>query len=389
MQPLDEQFDLETPNNLRFGRGTVSETGRYAARLGDDALVVTDPGIEAAGLLDPVRDSLSDAGVSFEVFDGVQPDPVVSNALDCARAAERIDADSIVGIGGGSSMDVAKTASVLVTNDAPIEELFGRGNVPVAGQPTVLLPTTAGTGSEVSSAAVFFDDRPEGSGEKEALNDEALYADTAIVDPDLTMELPAAITAATGLDAFCHAMGAYMSTDANTFADTLCVEAMSLIEANLRDATYHGAAAPDAREKMALAATMAMMGRVNGGKAAVHSIAYGVQAMYDVPHAEAIAMVLPEVVEYNLPAILDRLAALGERLYDADGSRRERARTTVDGITALRDDLDLDRSLTDVGATDGDMDELADLATHSERHLSVNPRPLEADDAADILAAIW
>jgi alcohol dehydrogenase class IV len=134
---------------------------------------------------------------------------------------------------------------------------------------------------------------------------------------------------------------------------------------------------------------MAMLGRVNGGKAAVHSIAYGVQAMYDVPHAEAIAMVLPEVVEYNLPATVDTFADLGDRLYAAEGTPRDRAEILVDGVYRLRDDLDLDRRLTDVGATAGDMDDLAELATHSERHLEPNPRPLDADDAADILAAIW
>ena len=241
----------------------------------------------------------------------------------------------------------------------------------------------------MSPAAVFFDDRPEGSGEKEAVLDAALFANTALVDPDLSMHLPAPITAATGIDAFCHAMGSYMSTTSNTFADAICGEAMALLETNLRDATYHGADAPEAREKVALAATMAMLGRVNGGKAAVHSIAYGIQAMYDVPHAEAIAMVLPELVEYNLPATIGKFADLGARLYEAQGTPRDRAETLVDGVFRLRDDLGLDRRLTGVGASEGDMSDLAELATHSERHLEPNPRPLDADDAADILAAIW
>ncbi len=389
MHQLVEQFDFAAPDNIRFGRGSVADAGEYAASLGDAALVVTDPGIIDAGLVDPVIEALEAADIDVDVFDGVEPDPGVSNVLACAEAAESSNADCLLGLGGGSSMDTAKTASVVLTNDVPIDELFGRNNVPLDGQPTILAPTTTGTGSEVSPAAVFFDDRPEGSGEKEAVLDEALFANTALVDPDLSMHLPAPITAATGVDAFCHAMGSYMSTTSNTFADAICGEAMALLETHLRDATYHGADAPEAREKVALAATMAMLGRVNGGKAAVHSIAYGVQAMYDVPHAEAISMVLPEVVEYNLPATVEKFADLGTRLYGAEGNPRDRAETLVDGVYRLRDDLDLDRRLTDVGATDGDMPDLAELATHSQRHLDPNPRPLDADDAADILAAVW
>ena len=387
MLPRDERFDFTCPRNLVFGRGKIEELGVYASEVGDTALLVTDPGIREAGLTDPAIDALEAAGVDVRVFAGVEPDPKVSNAQACASEAADVDADVLVGIGGGSSMDVAKTASVLLTNDRPIDELLGRNNVPNRGAPTILVPTTAGTGSEVSPAIVLVDDT--GSDEKEGIIDEALMADTALVDPDLTMHLPAPITRATGLDAFAHAIGSYMSTVSNTFADALCVDALELVEANLRDAYFHGADAPEAREKMALAATMAMLGRVNGGKAAVHSIAYGIQAMYDVPHGDAIAMVLPETVEYNLPAATDDFARLGERLYSADGGRRERAETLVRGVYRLRDDLGADRTLRSVGATDGDMDELAELASHSARHLEPNARPMDRDDVATVLRQIW
>jgi alcohol dehydrogenase len=389
MLPRSETVDFVGPEQLRFGAGTVEETGQYCARHGNTALVVTDPGVRAADLVDPVADALTDADVDSEVFDGVDPDPTVSNALACAERARAVGADSLVGVGGGSSMDVAKAASAVLTNDVPVGELLGRHQVPTAGLPTVLLPTTAGTGSEVSPAAVLYDDRAEGSGEKVAIIDHGIFADAAVVDPDLSMHLPSAITRATGLDAFAHAIGSYMSTDSNTFADALCVEAMALIEEHLRDATFHGAEAPAAREKMALAATMAMLGRVNGGKAAIHSIALGVQAMYDVPHGEAIAMVLPEIVEYNLPATVDELGRLGTRLYGADGPSRDRAERLVEGLYDLRADVGLDRSLRDIGASEGDMPELAELATHSERHLDPNPRPIDVDDATAILRSVW
>lgn len=384
MRHHDGQIDLVGPDHLRIGTGAVAETGAYAD--GDRALVVTDPGVRDAGLVGPVTDALDDAGVAHGTFDGVDADPSVANAVACAERAA--GADCVVGVGGGSAMDVAKAAAVLVTNERPVERLLGRENVAAPGLPTVLLPTTAGTGSEVSPAAVLVDESGATS-EKAGIVDPHLFAHAALVDPDLSMHLPTDATRTTGLDAFAHAAGSYVSRDANALADALCAEAMELVETHLRDAAFHGADAPAAREGMATAATMAMLGRVNGGKSAVHAVAYGVQTMYDVAHAEAVAMVLPEVLAYDLPAVVDRLARLGTRIYGAEGAPRDRAERVVEGVRALRADLDLDRSLRDVGATAGDLPELADLATRSERHLDPNPRPLDADDAESILRGIW
>lgn len=386
MLPRIEQVEFKGPDSLIFGRGTATRVGEYGG--GSTAMIVTDTGIRDAGLLDDIVAALESADATIEMYDAVQPDPSLSDAATCAAHAESVDAEVLIGIGGGSSLDVTKAASVIVTNDAPPETLLGRHNVAVDGLPTVLLPTTAGTGSEVSPTAVLFDDTGEQDA-KAVIIDDALFATAAIVDPDLSMQLPAGITRATGLDAFAHAMGSYMSTTSNTFADALCMEAMELIETYLRDATFHGADAPEAREKMALAATLAMLGRINGGKAAIHSIAYGIQELYDVPHAEAIAMVLPEVVAYNQPAATDAYARLGTRLYEADGGTRARAQTLVDGVYRLRDDLGLDRSLRSVGAEDGDIDALVEHGLHSQRHIEPNPRPLGPADAETIFREVW
>jgi len=244
----------------------------------------------------------------------------------------------------------------------------------------ILVPTTSGTGSEVSTAIVLYDDH----GEKQAIVDEEVIPDVALVDPNLSTNLPRQQTAATGLDAFSHAMGSYISTNSNSLADTLCVEAMEQIESHLRTATHHGGKVPIAREKMALAATTAMLGRVNGGKAAIHAVAYGLQEMYDLPHGEAISMILPEVVKYNLPACVDELAALGTRIYDAEGSPRQRALATVNGIFQLRRDVGLERSFTEVGGRKSDLDQLSEYAVHSERHIRSNPRELTKRDAQAI-----
>jgi alcohol dehydrogenase class IV len=385
MDVLSQSFDLQGPDALVFGRGRVAELGDRAAAFGSRALVVTDPGIRDAGLLDPVLESLDAAGLSVEVFDGVDADPTVSNAAAAGDAAVDAGADVLVGVGGGSSMDVTKVAALAADSPGPLADLLANPeNVPT-GLPTILLPTTAGTGSEVSPAAVLLDDE---TGEKEGLIDPELFAAVALVDPDFTMHLPTRITRATGLDAFAHAAGSYISTDANEFADALCLNAMELVEDNLRDAAFHGADAPQARVAMSMAATTAMYGRVNGGKSAIHSVAYGIQAMYDRPHAEAIALVMPVVLDYDAPAAVDRFARLGERVFDATGPRRERAQAAVDGVRALRDDLDLPSSLSDVGGSADDLDELAELAVHSERHLRANPRPMTAEDARDVLETL-
>lgn len=383
MDLLDQSFDLRGPDALAFGRGRAAETGTRAAAFGDSALVVTDPGIRDAGLVDPVRESLADAGVAVDVFDGVAADPTVSNAAEAAAAAG--DADVLVGVGGGSAMDVAKVAALAAGTDRAVRDLLDADAPLPAGTPTVLLPTTAGTGSEVSPAAVLLDDE---TGEKEGVVDHALFAAVALVDPNLSMHLPARLTRATGVDAFAHAVGSYVSTDANDLADALCLRAMELIEEHLRDAAFHGADRPEARVGMSLAATMAMLGRVNGGKAAIHSVAYGVQAQYDVPHADAIALVLPAVLEYDAPAAVDPLARLGTRLYDATGTPRERAAAAVAGVRRLRDDLALPASLRDVGGSETDLDDLAELAVRSERHLRANPRPMTAADARDVLETL-
>lgn len=386
MLPYTDGFDFSAPDNIVFGCGVVDQIGERINEIGTDIFLVTDPGIRQAGLVEPVLKSLEDAALNVDVYDEVEPDPKTSTVKACLERAGEEDPDVLVGIGGGSVMDVAKVTSVLLANDHPVQEIYGRPDYLNESLPSILLPTTAGTGSEVSPGVVLIDDD---SGEKEAIISDTVFAHTALVDPDLSMDLPPSVTRASGFDAFSHAIGSYMSTTTNTFAKALCTEAMQLIETHLREATYHGGTAPEARKKMSLAATMAMLGRVNGGKSAIHSVAYGLQGMYDVPHGEAIAMILPEVIDYNLPAVTDSLAQLGEQLYAAEGSTRTRAEIFVEGVCKLRGDVDLDRSLRSIGATEDDMDRLAEMAVHSDRHLETNPRRITKDDARAILERIW
>jgi alcohol dehydrogenase class IV len=384
--PSTVSFDFQAPEHIQFGRGTATETGAYASAYGERALLVTDPQLVELGVIDPVVESLADAGLDVELFDGVEPDPTLSVIRDGVAAAREAEADVLVGVGGGSSMDVAKGAAVILANPDLEAEPFGRGHVPEPGIPTVLLPTTAGSGAEVSPAVVVIDDRD--GHEKKGIIDSNAFGTVAVVDPSLSDALPPEITRATGIDVFAHAVGSVISTTSNPVADALCTRAMELVEGSLRAATFHGADAPTARNAMALAAMTAMLGRVNGGKAAIHAVAYGVQSIYDVPHGEAIAAVLPAVLEYNLPAAVPTYATLGTRLYGAEGDARSRAETFLEGVRRLRSDVGLDARLREFGATEDDLDELAAMAITSKRHLEANPRSVSADDARAILESV-
>lgn len=384
--PSTVSFDFQAPEHIQFGRGTATETGAYASAYGERALLVTDPQLVELGVIDPVVESLADAGLDVELFDGVEPDPTLSVIRDGVAAAREAEADVLVGVGGGSSMDVAKGAAVILANPDLEAEPFGRGHVPEPGIPTVLLPTTAGSGAEVSPAVVVIDDRD--GHEKKGIIDSNAFGTVAVVDPSLSDALPPEITRATGIDVFAHAVGSVISTTSNPVADALCTRAMELVEGSLRAATFHGADAPTARNAMALAAMTAMLGRVNGGKAAIHAVAYGVQSTYDVPHGEAIAAVLPAVLEYNLPAAVPTYATLGTRLYGAEGDARSRAETFLEGVRRLRSDVGLDARLREFGATEDDLDELAAMAITSKRHLEANPRSVSADDARAILESV-
>lgn len=383
MSPLT----LRSPKTVTFGRGRASSTGDHAAAHGEVALLVTDPTILELGVADPVIASLDRAGLAVERFDGVRPEPTLSSVLEALEAARAADADVVVGVGGGSAMDVAKAVAVLLGNPDLVSAPFGRNHVPEPSVPSILLPTTAGTGAEVSPAVVLVDDRD--GHEKRGIVDDHGFATVALVDPALTDDLPPSLTAATGLDAFAHAVGSFISTSSNPYADALCAEAMVMIEANLRSATFHGADAPAARDAMALAATLAMLGRVNGGKAAIHAVAYGVQARSEAAHAAAIAAVLPAVLRYTLPACVPAMARLGTRCYGATGDPRTRAERFVDGVERLRDDLGLPASLEAVGVpADVDLDALARASVQSTRHLEATPRPMTAADARELLETL-
>jgi len=380
--------ELRTPEVVHVGMGAIERVGEEAGRLGGKkALIVTDPGIAKTETVAKVETLLQEAGVGTATFADVEPEPpiaVVDAALACLREE---GCDVLVGVGGGSSMDVTKVCSVLATNDGTPADYFGVGLVPKPGLPKVLVPTTSGTGSEVTPIAVLSDVEAK---VKKGIVSPMLYGDVAIVDPGLTFSLPPHVTAATGMDALTHAVEAFVSLKANPISDGLALEAMRLIAGNLVTAYDDGQNAA-AREAMSIASTMAGMCLPLAGAAAVHALAYPLGGEFHLSHGESNTLMLPFVLEYNVPACAEKMArmavALGE---DVTGlATEEAAQKAVDAMRGLAMRVDMPLSLSHYGIPEDAIPRMAEAAAKITRLMDNNPRPAGTEEIAGIYRAAF
>ncbi len=348
----------------------------FAARR---AMVVTDRGLRGAGLLDPVLASLASAGFAVTVFDGVVADPPEAVVQACDDQARGIGVDIVIGLGGGSSLDVAKLCAVLVASDQPLAEMYGIGKVTGERLPLVLIPTTAGTGSEVTNISVI----TTGETTKLGVVSPQLFADFALLDAELTVGLPVAHTAATGIDAMVHAIEAYTSkVKKNPISDALAREALRLLGGNLIAACRNGQDR-GAREAMLLGAALAGQAFANAPVAAVHALAYPLGGHYHVPHGLSNALMLGPVLRFNMAAAAPLYAELADVLL-AQSSGKDvaaRAQDFVAGMERLMDASGAPRRLRDVGVTDNALALLASDAMKHGRLLVNNPAEVTEADA--------
>jgi alcohol dehydrogenase class IV len=354
----------------------VDHVCRLAAR---SVLVVSDPGVAGAGLLEPALQGLRDAGLAVSCFAEVAPEPPVEVVLRAAEQARACGADCVVGFGGGSSLDAAKLAALLACSDTRLEDIYGVDKVQGRRLPLVLVPTTAGTGSEVTPIAIV----TTGEGMKQGVVSPVLLPDVALLDADLTLGLPRHVTAATGIDAMVHAIEAYTSKRLkNPVSDSLAREALRLLAGNVGRAC-ETPSDRDARQAMLVGACMAGMAFANAPVAAVHALAYPVGARFHVPHGLSNSLVLGPVLRYNLPLAHEHYAELaGQVLPGLAGSTEARATALIAWLEALPGQLGIPTRLSEVGIGVGDLDALADDAMRQTRLLVNNPRPLARDDAA-------
>ncbi len=348
------------------------------------ALVVTDAGFLKTGLVEPVCASLAAAGMTVTVWSDVVADPPESVVLQAAADA-RLDAvDLVIGLGGGSSMDVAKLIAVLVAGDQPLAQMYGIGNVRGPRLPLVQIPTTAGTGSEVTPISIV----TTGATTKMGVVSPKLYADLVILDAALTVGLPPLVTAATGVDAMVHAIEAYTSRiKKNALSDMLALQALRLLAANLETVCADGTNLA-ARQDMLLGAMLAGQAFSNAPVAAVHALAYPIGGIFHVPHGMSNALVLPHVLRFNASHAQSHYAELATILAPGcTGTDAARADAMIDAMTALCRQVGIPTSLRAFGIGEEHLDRLADDAMLQTRLLGNNPRDVAHADARAIYAA--
>jgi len=386
-RPPDLPENDVTTLSFQTTRAVLAEPGA-TARIGDilatrgcrKVAFITDATVLKLGLADAALDSCK--ALDVWVFSDVQPDPPESMILDAVRQASAQGIDSVVSVGGGSSLDTAKLVSILLNTDQPIGDMYGVDQVRGERLPLILAPTTAGTGSEVTPISIV----TTGTNEKKGVVSPQLLPDYAILDADLTLELPAAVTAATGIDAMVHAIEAFTSRRLkNVVSDCLARQALDLLGANIRTAC----ATPDdrdARGNMLLGAMLAGMAFANAPVAAVHALAYPLGGHFHVPHGLSNALVLPYVLEFNMPAAASMYAELAPIIFPhlAGRSEAERATGMVQGFLTLGPELGMQSRLSEVGISHNNLPALAADAMKQQRLLINNPREMTYEAALDI-----
>lgn len=368
-----------SPHKIVFGMGAAAQTGPAAKELGvGKMLIVTDPGVAGAGLLEPVTASLDKAGIGWAVFDRVEPEPAARLVDQGAAMYQSEVCDSVLGIGGGSSLDVAKGVAVLGGNPGSILDYCGMDLVPKRAAPKILMPTTSGTGSEITRVLVITD---EAENTKKVVYSFFTLADIAIVDPALTLSCPPKVTADTGMDALVHAVETYVSMNATPFSDVLAEKAIALIGRYLPIAWAKGSN-EEARFQMSLAATLAGMAFASGGLGAVHGLSYVLGTEYHMPHGRSNAIMLPWVMDFNIPGAPEKYAVIAELLgQDTEGlSVTEAAYLSVEAVEELLTTMDLPYRLSDYDISDDDLETLVAGGLKMERLFTTNPRDLSEDD---------
>jgi alcohol dehydrogenase class IV len=349
--------------------------GRFASRR---ALIVTDRGLTQAGAIQPAVSGLASNGFSPTVFDGVLPDPPEAVLMECARQARENGTDIVIGIGGGSSLDVAKLVAVLAHTEQSLADMAGIGKIRGDRVALVLVPTTAGTGSEVTNIAIITsrDDNKIG------VVSPQLFADYVLLDGELTVGLPPLHTAATGIDAMVHAIEAYTGRlKKNPVSDALARTALALLKANLVAACRDGADR-DAREAMLIGAMLAGQAFTNSPVAAVHALAYPLGGHYHVPHGLSNALMLGPVLRFNATAAAPLYAELAEILVGpGSGSCEARSAAFVEGMEQLMTASGAPRHLHEVGVTEDSLPLLASDAMKQTRLLVNNPVAVTEADA--------
>ncbi len=383
-------FTFNTTKSLVFEAGAAARLAEIGGKtLGKTILVVTDPGLRRLGLAEPAIASLEAAGNTVAVFDGVEADPSRETLVEAVEFGRDAGATGVLGFGGGSSLDVAKLVALLLGSGEDLDEAWGVAMAKGPRLPLVLVPTTAGTGSEVTPVSII----TVGAEEKRGVSSPVILPDIAILDADLTTGLPAHITAATGVDAMVHSIEAYASRSANNnpLSRMLAREALRLLGANIETAVFNGKDR-DARGAMLLGSMLAGQAFANSPVAAVHALAYPIGGTFHVPHGLSNALVLPHVLRFNAPDAHGLYAEIAAdafpHLARVEGSQA-RCDAFIEALADLSSKLGMRTRLRDVDIPEDAIGKMASDAMLQRRLLVNNPREVSERDAFNIYRAAW
>ena len=377
-------FLYSAVSDVLVGPDTSRQLGDLAAGMGiKRALIVTDPGIIQFGLLDTAIENLKANNIELSIYSDVVADPPESVVIDAVAAAQAFRCDGVIGFGGGSSMDVAKLLAVLIKGEQQLADIYGVDQINGGRLPLIQVPTTAGTGSEATMVSII----TTGETTKAGVVSRTLLADKVILDAKLTLGLPPAVTAATGIDAMVHAIEAYTSQRLkNPLSDMLAREALRLMAGNITTAVKQGDNV-EARSAMLLGAMMAGQAFANAPVAAVHALAYPLGGNYHIPHGLSNSLVLPHVLRFNAPVASELYAELAPIIMPNQtlpADTLEVSDALADYFLTLAADLGLPTTLRQMNIPEPDLPMLAEEAMLQQRLLINNPREVSFDDALSI-----
>ena len=385
-------FTFNTTSGIRFGSGTsISSSQEISKILGSNILFITDKDLMSLKLTEPTLNQLKKFSSKVEIFEDVEADPSLKTLLKSIEIGKKMNATGVIGFGGGSSMDVAKLTSLILGSNENIEEAWGVSNAKGPRLPLVLVPTTAGTGSEVTPISII----TVGEEEKKGVSSPIILPDVAILDPDLTLGLPAHTTAATGIDAMVHAIEGYASANQNNnpISKMLSVEALKLLGGSIEKAVFDGSNL-EARGNMLIGAMLAGKSFANSPVAAVHALAYPIGGTFHVSHGLSNSLVLPYVLRFNSAdnkATKDYAELAPFVFPDINTNQGSQAVCSefIDRMESLSKKLGLPQKLREVNIPKEACEKMAKDAMKQTRLLVNNPREVTEKDALNIYESAW
>lgn len=382
---INRLFRYEIPTVIEFGIGAIKTLPEHVKSLGGTkVLLVADPGVVAAGVAERVAHTLVSASIPHVLFSEIESDPAIESIEQGTQLAKEEGCDLVVGVGGGSSLDTAKAIGLMLKNPGHIRDYVGINKVPAPGAPVIAVPTTAGTGSEVTIWSVLSDKKKK---EKVSVGSPFNCPRLALCDPELTVSLPPHVTSATGMDALTHALESYVNKATQPISEALAVQAMKMIAKSLRLAVVQGENL-QARYDMLLASLIAALAFNSTRLGLAHALALPLGAHFRIPHGTVNAILLPEVMQFNLIGNLEKFAEIaaifGENV--ASLSSREAAERSVTAIRRLKNDIGIVQTLADYGVREEHLDFIAEEAMLSG-NVPVNPRKPSLEDLKNICRA--